>query len=64
MHRFLTNLISKRLLDDDVFGVQQPLNETEFGKGLVARGMHYLIFESSKVSLYLSETNNINEKLL
>jgi hypothetical protein len=39
-------MIHRRLLDDDAFGVDQPLNETEFGgKGLVARGTHYLLFD-------------------
>jgi len=40
-------MIHRRLLDDDAFGVAQPLNETEFGKGLVARGTHYLLFDPS-----------------
>ena len=31
-------MVHRRLLDDDAFGVQQPLNETEFGTGKVARG--------------------------
>ena len=36
--------IHRRLLHDDAFGVGEALNETAFGKGLVARGKHYLIF--------------------
>lgn len=28
---------------DDAFGVSEALNETAFGKGLVARGSHFLI---------------------
>lgn len=41
-------MVHRRLLDDDAFGVQQPLNETEFGKGIVARGKHLITFEGSK----------------
>ena len=41
-------MIHRRLLDDDAFGVQQALNETEFGqRGVVARGTHYIIFASN-----------------
>jgi len=29
-------------LKDDAFGVEEALNETAFGEGLVARGTHYL----------------------
>ena len=43
-------MIHRRLLDDDAFGVQEPLNEIEFGKGLVARGKHFLIFDSEENS--------------
>jgi lysosomal alpha-mannosidase len=32
------------LLHDDAFGVGEALNETAYGKGLIARGKHYLIF--------------------
>ena len=43
---FFQVMIHRRLLDDDAFGVDQPLNETEFGgRGLVARGTHYLLFD-------------------
>ncbi|CAO1353625.1 unnamed protein product [Diamesa tonsa] len=37
-------MVHRRLLHDDAFGVAEALNETAFGKGLVARGKHYLIF--------------------
>ena len=33
----------RRLLRDDYFGVGEALNETAFGKGLVARGRHYVM---------------------
>nr|CAD7203986.1 unnamed protein product [Timema douglasi] len=35
--------LHRRLLHDDAFGVEEALNETAFGKGLVARGKHYVI---------------------
>ena len=34
------------MLDDDAFGVGEPLNETAFGMGLVARGKHWILFNS------------------
>ncbi|MPC27361.1 Lysosomal alpha-mannosidase [Portunus trituberculatus] len=36
-------MVHRRLLHDDAFGVGEPLNETQFGEGLVVRGKHYLI---------------------
>ena len=41
-------MLHRRLLDDDDFGVQEPLNETEFETGLVARGSHYILFDSDQ----------------
>ena len=35
-------MVHRRLLHDDAFGVGEALNETAFGKGLVARGAHVL----------------------
>lgn len=34
----------RRLLNDDAFGVGEALNEQEYGRGLVARGKHWLVF--------------------
>ncbi|XP_042885144.1 lysosomal alpha-mannosidase-like isoform X3 [Penaeus japonicus] len=36
-------MLHRRLLHDDAFGVGEPLNETAFGEGLVARGKLYLL---------------------
>ena len=36
--------------DDDAFGVQEPLNEIEFGQGLVSRGKHYIHFDTNEES--------------
>lgn len=37
-------MLHRRLLKDDAFGVEEPLNETESNsKGLVARGKHWVI---------------------
>ncbi|XP_015121082.1 lysosomal alpha-mannosidase isoform X2 [Diachasma alloeum] len=41
-------MIHRRLLNDDAFGVNEALNEQAFGKGLVARGVHYLVGSSLK----------------
>ncbi|KAK9731131.1 Glycosyl hydrolases family 38 C-terminal beta sandwich domain [Popillia japonica] len=37
-------MIHRRLLNDDNFGVGEPLNEIEFNEGVVVRGQHYLTF--------------------
>lgn len=36
----------RRIFHDDAFGVDEALNETAFGVGLVARGQHYFTFGS------------------
>jgi len=36
-------MLHRRLLNDDAFGVGEALNETSFGRGLVARGKYYLM---------------------
>lgn len=36
----------RRIFHDDAFGVDEALNETAFGVGLVARGQHYLTIGS------------------
>ena len=40
-------MLHRRLLRDDAFGVGEALNETVFGKGLVARGKIYLMLGAS-----------------
>ncbi|KAK4872844.1 hypothetical protein RN001_014873 [Aquatica leii] len=40
-------MVHRRLLKDDAFGVAEALNETEFDKGLIVRGQHYLTFGSA-----------------
>ncbi|XP_011181146.2 lysosomal alpha-mannosidase isoform X1 [Zeugodacus cucurbitae] len=40
-------MVHRRLLHDDAFGVDEALNETAYGEGLVARGTHYLVVGSS-----------------
>ncbi|XP_052868628.1 lysosomal alpha-mannosidase-like [Anopheles cruzii] len=37
-------MVHRRLLHDDAFGVGEALDEKEFGKGMVARGKHWVIF--------------------
>ena len=41
-------MVHRRLLDDDHFGVGEALDETQFGKGLVARGKHLLVTHQDK----------------
>lgn len=38
----------RRLLHDDAFGVDEALNETAFGRGLIARGSHYFVMGAKK----------------
>lgn len=45
--------VHRRLLHDDAFGVDEALNETAFGKGLVVRGTHYIV-----------ANDNVKEKFL
>lgn len=40
----------RRLLNDDAFGVSEALNEQQYGRGLVARGKHWLVFGKKTVS--------------
>lgn len=40
--------VHRRLLSDDAFGVDEALNETAYGKGLIARGIHYLVLTTKK----------------
>ena len=41
-------MLHRRLLVDDHWGVGEALSEMAFGKGLVARGKHYLLFDFDK----------------
>ncbi|CAF1622827.1 unnamed protein product [Rotaria magnacalcarata] len=43
-------MLHRRTLYDDALGVSEPLNETAFDAGLVVRGKHLLIIESSTSS--------------
>ncbi|KAL1490679.1 hypothetical protein ABEB36_013334 [Hypothenemus hampei] len=36
-------MVHRRIFKDDARGVDEPLNETEFEQGVVARGQHYFI---------------------
>ena len=45
-------MLHRRILKDDLRGVSEPLNETANGRGLIARGKHWL-FYSDKRSLQL-----------
>lgn len=58
----------RRLLRDDAFGVGEALNETENGKGLIAKGTHWVIIgkkhDDGKFSIEAKERFLQNEKLL
>lgn len=43
-------MVHRRLLHDDRLGVGEPLNETAYGQGLVARGRHSLMLQSPSTS--------------
>lgn len=43
-------MVHRRLLHDDAFGVEEALDERAFGRGLVARGKHYVVFGAKKTS--------------
>jgi lysosomal alpha-mannosidase len=43
-------MVHRRLLHDDAFGVGEALNETAFGKGMVARGRHMVVLGTSSNS--------------
>lgn len=52
-NRFLSSFffcikVHRRLLHDDAFGVGEALNEVAYGKGLIARGSHYIVFGPKK----------------
>ena len=40
-------MLHRRLMDDDAFGVGEPLNEEAYGSGLVAKGKHYVTLTDS-----------------
>lgn len=41
-------MVHRRLLKDDSLGVNEALDDEEFGQGVVARGQHYLVIGSSE----------------
>lgn len=58
-------LIHRRLYKDDGFGVNEPLNEVEYDRGLYVRGQHYLTFgPSSSSALKTGDPITIFEKQL
>lgn len=51
-------MVHRRLLHDDAFGVGEALNETAYGKGLIARGKHYIVFGSKDAGIRPSVVAN------
>ncbi|XP_062548691.1 lysosomal alpha-mannosidase-like isoform X3 [Armigeres subalbatus] len=54
-------MVHRRLLHDDAFGVEEALDERAFGRGLVARGKHFVMFGSKDTS---SPTMQAKERFL
>lgn len=50
-------------MQDDGFGVAEPLNEQAFGSGLIARGSIYFVF-GSKASDQKSSSIEANERFI
>jgi len=44
-------MLHRRLLDDDAFGVGEPLNEEAYGRGLVVAGRHQIVLSSDLESM-------------
>ncbi|XP_067011637.2 lysosomal alpha-mannosidase [Anabrus simplex] len=61
-------MVHRRLLHDDAFGVDEALNETQYGNGLIVRGRHYLILGpiagNQGLSLAAQERELAQRKLL
>ncbi|XP_069699538.1 lysosomal alpha-mannosidase-like [Periplaneta americana] len=60
-------MVHRRLLRDDGFGVGEALNEQHFGKGLLARGRHYVMagaIGGASPSLAAQEREVAQRKLL
>ncbi|KAK4872843.1 hypothetical protein RN001_014872 [Aquatica leii] len=62
-------MLHRNCLNDDAFGVGEPLDEVAFGKRLVVRGSHYLVAgpyanNSAKKSLAAQERDLAQRKLL
>jgi hypothetical protein len=59
--------VHRRILYDDSWGVDEALNETAFGKGLVARGRHYVMagaINGVSPNMAAQERELANRKLL
>lgn len=54
-------MVHRRLLHDDDFGVGEALTETAYGKGLIARGKHYLVFGTKNTQ---KNSGQISERML
>jgi len=60
-------MVHRRILYDDSWGVDEALNETAFGKGLVARGRHYVMAGATNgvsPNMAAQERELANRKLL
>lgn len=55
--------VHRRLLWDDAFGVDEALNETAYGTGLVARGRHWLLLAGEGTGIPLSSHREIAQNI-
>ncbi|CAL8126674.1 unnamed protein product [Orchesella dallaii] len=56
-------MLHRRLLFDDAFGVGEPLNETAFGTGLVARGKHWLLLAGEGTGVSISKHREVAQNI-
>ncbi|KAJ8970122.1 hypothetical protein NQ317_003840 [Molorchus minor] len=57
-------MVHRRMLHDDLKGVGESLNETEFGSGVYVRGSHYLIVGSATKPNSDGKTTAAQERIL
>lgn len=56
-------MLHRRLLNDDAFGVGEALNEKAYGRGLIARGKHWIMLGRLSF-LFISIDRNYNDMYL
>ncbi|XP_031357681.1 lysosomal alpha-mannosidase-like [Photinus pyralis] len=57
-------MLHRRLMNDDEYGVDEVLDEKEYGQGVVARGRHYMVLGTNKVSGSVQQVNLAHRLLL
>lgn len=57
-------LLHRRLLWDDAFGVKEPLNEHQYGTGLIATGKLHMLFGSKKSPFLVARERFLQNQML